>query len=233
VPREFTLTEDQVLELPVDQLGLEILRDVIANPDTGDNARNWVRSAVYGAQAKRALSEAWSWLHANGLIATDVEDHNLHQVFATRLGERAAEEGLAVVRAHQRLAMDLHPRLEARVRPQYLMGEWELASLAALREVEIRVRALAGESSSSIGVNLMRAAFRLEGGPLWEPSLDRGEAVGRMELFAGAIGLLKNPTSHREVSFDDPTEAAEIILVADLLMRILDRVETKVEARRA
>ena len=46
-----------------------------------------------------------------------------------------------------------------------------------------------------------------------------------MELFAGTIGLFENPTSHREVEFDDPTEASEVILLADLLMRVLDRTE--------
>jgi uncharacterized protein (TIGR02391 family) len=68
----------------------------------------------------------------------------------------------------------------------------------------------------------MREAFR-EGGKLANPDLDPGERVGVMELFAGAIGTFKNPPSHRQVDYADPTEASEVILLADLLMRLLDR----------
>jgi hypothetical protein len=37
------------------------------------------------------------------------------------------------------------------------------------------------------------------------------------------MGLFKNPTSHRAVDYGSPTEACEVILLADLLLRLLDR----------
>ena len=46
-----------------------------------------------------------------------------------------------------------------------------------------------------------------------------------MALHWGAIGVFKNPSSHREVAFDDPTITSEIMLLADLLLRMLDRIK--------
>ena len=95
-----------------------------------------------------------------------------------------------------------------------------------MREVEIRVRELAGtvaDGDQDIGVKLMTRAFNAnEGGPLVDSSSDRGERVAMMNLFQGAIGVFKNPPSHRQVDYADPTVASEIVLFADLLLRMLD-----------
>ena len=76
----------------------------------------------------------------------------------------------------------------------------------------------------------MQHAFSAEKGPLTDPNADPGEKVAMMELFKGAIGLFKNPSSHRPVDYDDPTLASEVILFADLLLRLLDQVELRQEA---
>lgn len=110
------------------------------------------------------------------------------------------------------------------MRPIFFLGDFETAAFAALKAVEVEVRRLSHFDDSDIGVRLMRKAFG-ERGPLRDDSADPGEQVALMEFFAGAIGAFKNPASHRTVSFDDPVEAAEVVQVADLLLRILDRVE--------
>jgi len=222
----FSLTDQDIIDLPVDQLGLAILQDMI-NKQTW-NDRNWVLEIRSGgghnSSALNAIAEGIAWLRSACLIARDFSQSSSDSIVVTRLGRKVAQEGLASVRAGQRLAMGLHRALEeASVSRHYLTGDYEVAAFAAMKAVEVRVRSMAKAPDSLLGVKLMREAFN-EGGSLRNPDLDRGEQVERMERFAGSIGLIKNPTSHHDVRYDDPTEAAEIILLADLLMRMLDRI---------
>jgi hypothetical protein len=43
----------------------------------------------------------------------------------------------------------------------------------------------------------MQQALSEKGGPLTDPDADRGEQVAIMNLFAGAIGTLRNPCCWR------------------------------------
>lgn len=175
----------------------------------------------------RALVEAWDWLSNNGLIA--VAPGGDGWAYVTRRGKEVndAQDGLALIRATRRLDMDLNPVIADRVRTQFLIGEYEQAAMIAMREVEIRVRDLGSFSPSDIGVALMRAAFK-DGGPLCNAKLDAGETSATSALFAGAIGVFKNPVSHRQVDYDDPTFASEVVLLADLLLRMLDATEQRI-----
>ena len=96
----------------------------------------------------------------------------------------------------------------------------------SMRAVEIRDRKLAGLGNDVIGVDLMNKAFG-PAGPLTDPSAIKGEQDGTRVLFAGAYAVLRNPTGHRQVDYDDVSEAAEAVQTASLLMRILDRVEDR------
>ena len=97
---------------------------------------------------------------------------------------------------------------------QFLQGDYEEAVFAAFRAVEERVRSRAATTAGDLGVKSMRQAFK-PGGPLADAQAEAGEQDALSSLFAGAIGVFKNPSSHRTVTYDDPAVAAEAVLLAD------------------
>jgi len=234
MPDEWPPLAADIAELPVDELALRMLRNYVAS-NTGQfhrgNATNPSMWQNFGPgysniQVLRALAEAYDWLMFHGLVA--VKESNVSGwAYITERGRAAAEDpnAASTIKATERLDVDLHPLLATRVRRQFLLGEYEAAVLLAFREVEIRVRDLGGFDASEIGSTLMMNAFNPDkSGPLVNPTLETGEQKSIQFLFAGAIGAFKNPSSHRQVDYGDPTVAAEAVLLADLLMRLLDQL---------
>ncbi|MDQ3821295.1 MAG: TIGR02391 family protein [Acidobacteriota bacterium] len=168
------------------------------------------------------------WLEARGLVVQNPEQSSSDARIVSRAGKRVLQQAsLDEILAAERIGLSLHPRLEGRVRPIFLLGDYETAAFKAMKEVEVRVRELSGLPDDLVGVKLMREAFNAQSGRLTDISHEGGERQARSDLFAGAMGSFKNPTSHRTVTYTDPTEASEVIMLADLLMRILDSVEAK------
>ncbi len=99
-----------------------------------------------------------------------------------------------------------------------------------MKAVEVAVREAAELEGSDIGVKLMRKAFDIDSGGLTDPTAERSERQALSDLFAGAIGTYKNPHSHRDIELTDPAEATEIVMMANLLLRIVD---ARAAARRA
>jgi uncharacterized protein (TIGR02391 family) len=116
----------------------------------------------------------------------------------------------------------LHPSIRENVWGLYHREKYDTAVFEAMKAVEVAVREAAGLTASHIGAALMRKAFDVDAGPLTDKSAERGERQALSDLFAGAIGAYKNPHSHRNVALDDPDEAAEIVLLANHLLRIVD-----------
>ena len=104
-----------------------------------------------------------------------------------------------------------------------MRGDYDTAIFQSFKEVEVRVRQACGFGNDKIGTDLMRAAFHLDSGPLTDRNSVIGERQSSSDLFAGAIGIMKNPGSHRDTQLDDPQEAAEMILFANYLLRVVDR----------
>ena len=190
-------------------------------PPYPDASRQTKESVVF------ALREAWSWLDAQGFIAFKAGSSG-DIYFITRSGRRVAtREGM---RAYSKINLlprgKLHRIIEDRVYAAFLRGEYDTAVFQAFREVEVAVRTAGKFPPEAIGVKLMREAFRTTAGaagPLTDSLLPVAEQEAMMNLFVGAIGLYKNPQSHRNVP-TDPMDAAEVIVFASHLLRLVDRL---------
>jgi hypothetical protein len=95
---------EDITALPLDELALRVLEDANANGTW--SWRNWMIETAQAlgrnTAALRALSEAWTWLSAKGLVAWDPDQDSETSIFVTRRGELVVvtgDVGCAIPRA--------------------------------------------------------------------------------------------------------------------------------------
>jgi len=170
------------------------------------------------------------------LVRNQLQPSSLWLTFSRRArGIRSREDFEAYRRAGLLPSDQLHPTIGVKVYPAFLRGECDTAVFQAFREIEVAVRTAGSFSADDYGTDLMRKAFRpvnrpekqtVSPGPLTDTSLPVAEQEGMRDLFVGAIALFKNPSSHRIVR-PDRAEAAEVIIFASHLLRMVDRLELR------
>lgn len=234
---------EQIPLLPLEVLGLSLLRlmdRMSARPvhRFGLIGRNGTVPSLGGDYGRPdvldAINEAWDWLFSNGLTVNAGPPWEIpqgqtlegHRVISRKGRELLKlEDPMGSIRAERLLATPLHPRIEAKARIQFAIGAYGSAVHEAFKELEIRVRTAGSHPATMWGDSLMRQAFNPDTGSLTDSSLIAGERRAIADLYAGAMGTFKNPLSHRTVDYDDPIIAAEQLLFADLLHRMLDGFE--------
>jgi uncharacterized protein (TIGR02391 family) len=229
------LSYDDVRNLPLPDLSLTLLKSLGSDPNFNNLIRGFEQRAASGEQQPTdldgmlaRLSDAWAWLEAHALIGQSSRNPSGGWQRVTSAGAEILNDPDAVAKvwAADRLAGNLHPALSS-ARSNFALGDYETASFAAMKAVEVEVRRVATLPNELVGVPLMRKAFSPKDGALRDPGAEGGEQQATADLFAGAIGAYKNPASHRTVKFDDPVEAAEVVQLADLLLRIVQRAEDR------
>ena len=182
-----------------------------------------------------ALMEAWQYLVSERFVAPRPTNLPRNQVitsatayFVTRRGKKIetlddfdAYRKADLLRKHQ-----LHPIIAEKVWSIFAQGSYRTAVLEAFIQVEIAVREVGDYTKDNYGKDyygkvLMEKAFDVNDGKLTDENLHEAEKLGMRNLFSGAIGLYRNPSGHREVEYA-PEEAAEIIIIASHLLRIVD-----------
>jgi uncharacterized protein (TIGR02391 family) len=219
---------DTLLSLEPEELAGVLLLDLIKLEERGETGSlhcyNYsLRFKGASKEVKEAIMEAWMWLEQHGCLAPR-PGHGKDWVFITRHGKRLSEaQDTSGYQRENLLPKNfLHPVIAQKAWSAFIRGDYDVAVFQAFKQVEVAVRQAGKYAETDIGVTLMRKAFNTEDGPLTNKSEVSAEKQALSDLFAGAIGLYKNPHSHRNVPLNQSIEAAELIILASHLLNIVD-----------
>jgi uncharacterized protein (TIGR02391 family) len=236
--RDQVPTIEDALSLEVHELAFLVLGQMQAAEPKPKHAANWLieLAGAYDPplhtrqpQPRRreefswVIAEAIQWLTARGLVATLYESNYTYLIVTRRGRGIDTEDAFRLYLRETAFSPELlHSVIRKEAWPLYARGKFDSAVFEAFKRVEIAVRAAGGFGPTQLGPELMRRAFHADKGTLSDSSLPAAERESIMHLFAGAMGAFKNPGSHREVGLDDPSRAAELLMFASHLLRIVD-----------
>lgn len=225
---ELAQDTEALLALEPEEVALLVLKSIIMQEKQrgagAPNRHNFsLRFKSHPESVQRAIMEAWAWLESSGCLA-QLPQHDAGWFFVTRRGHQLAEHSdTAVFTRSQTLPRHLlHPTIEQKVYSAFLRGQYDSAVFEAFKQVEVAIRDGGGFDNTDIGVSLARKAFNTDNGPLTDTTVVNAERQALSDLVAGALGSYKNPHSHRNVTIADASEAAEIVVLASHLLKIID-----------
>ena len=190
------------------------------------NPRRLIYPAPADGDVLLALMEAWQSLLSEGFLAPipkDLRNVTTTTYFVTRKGQKiqTLEDYKAYRKADLLRKHQLHHIIADKVWSIFAQGSYDTAILEAFKQVEVAVRDAGGYTKNDYGRGLMRKAFNVEEGNLTDQNQSKAERQARSDMFAGAIGSYKNPSSHENVEIT-AEEASEVIVFASHLLRLVD-----------
>jgi uncharacterized protein (TIGR02391 family) len=173
----------------------------------------------------QAYTEAWAWLESQGLLVPSPHPMNPNFRVVSRRAKRFSElQDFVPYEIARRLDRDmLNPRIREEVWAAFIRGHFDVAAGVAMKAVEVAVRDACGYGDEVYGQTLIGRAFHPDSGPLTNVESVDSERKAMRDLFLGAIGTHKNAHSHRKVNLDNAAEVVEVVMLANHLLRVVDR----------
>jgi uncharacterized protein (TIGR02391 family) len=181
--------------------------------------------AQYRNRVYEALAAAWVWLEREGMLLPAPGQQDPDWVFISERGRALTKkENFDAYRYSSVFPRKaLHPAIASSTFALFIRGHYDTVVFEAFRAVEVAVRQATGLPQELVGSPLMRKAFDVNNGALTDTSLVPSEKQARSDLFAGAMGLFKNPTSHRSAAISKPEDAVDLVMFANYLLRLVDQ----------
>jgi len=193
-----------------------------ASPVKGYIAKD-PNAAKYAEAITEKLIMAWQWLMREGMLIPVPGNTEGWVCVSSRGHEAVTKESFDRYRHAAMLPQGmLHPSIAASAFANFLRGEYAIAIFASYLALEDRVREVCKLPNELLGVKLMRTAFDPKDGLLRDSSRETGEQEAMAHVYAGTIGLFKNPTSHRLNAFDKAEQAVSLVLFATYLINQVD-----------
>ena len=179
----------------------------------------------YHAKVYEALAAAWVWLEREGMLLPAPGQQDPDWVFISERGRAITKkENFEAYRFSSIFPRkSLHPAIASSTFALFIRGHYDTVVFEAFRAVEVSVRQATGLPQDLVGSPLMRKAFEVNGGILTDTLLVPSERQAMSDLFAGAMGIFKNPTSHRLAAITKPEDAVDLVMFANYLLRLVDQ----------
>lgn len=177
----------------------------------------------YKDRVNDALMATWVWLEREGMLLPAIGHHGDFVFVSERGRKMTVKENFEAYKYSLLLPhKTLHPAIATSTFALFIRGHYDTVVFEAFRAVEVAVREAGKFPANVIGTDLMRKAFAPNSGPLTDTSSVLSEQEATANLFAGATGLFKNPTSHRADAVSKPEDAVALVMLADYLLRLVE-----------